>query len=167
MNCNRLPFRVALVDALYMLYCTLLSRQQRFFAHPAWLSRLIAAGFDVCLGGAPVEPSQSTYWPPCRFGLGLLHYQRGALVEYSGQVPDWVTGVDRNPIAGIMGCFKLHCVLDTSAIASSFVYVPTKQVRLTPVKLAPSNSAQSRLAPVKFAPAKFAPWSASSISFLE
>lgn len=27
----------------------------------------------------------------------------GQLIEYSGQVPDWITGVDRNPLAGLMG----------------------------------------------------------------
>ncbi|WP_414561958.1 MULTISPECIES: lysostaphin resistance A-like protein [unclassified Anabaena] len=27
----------------------------------------------------------------------------GNLIEYSGQVPDWVTGVDQNPLQGVMG----------------------------------------------------------------
>lgn len=31
----------------------------------------------------------------------------GKLVTYSGQVPDWITGVDKNPLAGIMGLFLL------------------------------------------------------------
>lgn len=31
----------------------------------------------------------------------------GQLVQYSGQVPSWVTGVDRNPLAGIMGLMFL------------------------------------------------------------
>lgn len=31
----------------------------------------------------------------------------GQLVEYSGQVPDWITGVDRNPLAGVVGLFFL------------------------------------------------------------
>lgn len=31
----------------------------------------------------------------------------GQLVQYSGRVPNWVTGVDRNPLAGIMGLLFL------------------------------------------------------------
>lgn len=31
----------------------------------------------------------------------------GQLTEYSGQVPDWITGVDRNPLAGVMGLLFL------------------------------------------------------------
>jgi uncharacterized protein len=31
----------------------------------------------------------------------------GKLVTYSGQVPDWITGVDQNPLAGIMGLLFL------------------------------------------------------------
>lgn len=31
----------------------------------------------------------------------------GQMVQYSGQVPDWVTGVDRNPLAGVMGLLFL------------------------------------------------------------
>lgn len=31
----------------------------------------------------------------------------GQLVQYSGQVPEWVTGVDQNPLAGIMGLLWL------------------------------------------------------------
>jgi hypothetical protein len=27
----------------------------------------------------------------------------GELVKYSGQVPDWVTGVNNNPLQGVMG----------------------------------------------------------------
>ncbi|MBH8553132.1 CPBP family intramembrane metalloprotease [Nostocaceae cyanobacterium CENA357] len=29
----------------------------------------------------------------------------GGLVKYSGQVPDWVTGVNQNPLQGVMGVF--------------------------------------------------------------
>lgn len=31
----------------------------------------------------------------------------GQLIKYSGQVPDWITGVDRNPLAGVMGLLFL------------------------------------------------------------
>lgn len=31
----------------------------------------------------------------------------GQLIQYSGEVPDWITGVDRNPLAGIMGLLCL------------------------------------------------------------
>lgn len=31
----------------------------------------------------------------------------GQLVQYSGQIPDWITGVDRNPLAGVMGLLFL------------------------------------------------------------
>ena len=31
----------------------------------------------------------------------------GQLVEYSGRVPDWITGIDRNPLAGVMGLLFL------------------------------------------------------------
>lgn len=31
----------------------------------------------------------------------------GQLIIYSGQVPEWVTGIDRNPLAGIMGLLFL------------------------------------------------------------
>jgi len=34
----------------------------------------------------------------------------GQLVQYSGQVPDWITGVDRNPLAGVVGLLFL-CIL--------------------------------------------------------
>lgn len=31
----------------------------------------------------------------------------GELIKYSGQVPDWVTGVNKNPLAGVMGLLFL------------------------------------------------------------
>ncbi len=31
----------------------------------------------------------------------------GDLIKYSGQVPDWVTGVNKNPLAGVMGLLLL------------------------------------------------------------
>ena len=34
----------------------------------------------------------------------------GNLVEYTEQVPDWVTGIDGNPIAGILGLIFLACL---------------------------------------------------------
>ena len=34
----------------------------------------------------------------------------GQLVQYSGKVPDWITGVDRNPLAGIIGLIFLSVI---------------------------------------------------------
>jgi hypothetical protein len=34
----------------------------------------------------------------------------GQLVQYSGRVPDWITGVDRNPLAGVMGLLFLGAI---------------------------------------------------------
>lgn len=34
----------------------------------------------------------------------------GKLVQYSGRVPEWITGVDRNPLAGIMGLLILGAI---------------------------------------------------------
>ncbi len=34
----------------------------------------------------------------------------GNLVQYSGSVPDWITGVNRNPLAGIMGLVFLGAI---------------------------------------------------------
>jgi membrane protease YdiL (CAAX protease family) len=34
----------------------------------------------------------------------------GQLTKYSGQVPDWLTGVDRNPLAGVMGLLFLSAI---------------------------------------------------------
>jgi hypothetical protein len=34
----------------------------------------------------------------------------GQLVKYSNQVPEWVTGVGRNPLAGIVGIFSLSAI---------------------------------------------------------
>ncbi len=34
----------------------------------------------------------------------------GQLVKYSGRVPDWITGVDRNPLAGVMGLLFLSAI---------------------------------------------------------
>lgn len=34
----------------------------------------------------------------------------GNLVQYSGSVPDWITGVERNPLAGIMGLLFLGAI---------------------------------------------------------
>ncbi len=38
---------------------------------------------------------------------GIYIINVGQLVQYSGQVPDWITGVDRNPLAGVMGLLFL------------------------------------------------------------
>ena len=32
------------------------------------------------------------------------------LMQYSGQVPDWITGVDRNPLAGVVGLLFLGAI---------------------------------------------------------
>jgi len=34
----------------------------------------------------------------------------GQLVQYSGQVPDWVTGIDKNPLAGVTGLLFLGII---------------------------------------------------------
>jgi membrane protease YdiL (CAAX protease family) len=34
----------------------------------------------------------------------------GKMAQYSGQVPDWITGVDQNPLAGIMGLVFLSAI---------------------------------------------------------
>jgi len=34
----------------------------------------------------------------------------GQLTKYSGQVPEWLTGVDRNPLAGVMGWLFLSAI---------------------------------------------------------
>ena len=34
----------------------------------------------------------------------------GQLVEVSNQVPDWVTGIDRNPLAGVVGVLALSAI---------------------------------------------------------
>lgn len=34
----------------------------------------------------------------------------GELMQYSGSVPDWITGVDRNPLAGIIGLLFLGVI---------------------------------------------------------
>jgi hypothetical protein len=41
----------------------------------------------------------------------------GQLVKFSNQVPNWVTGVDKNPLAGVVG------VLALSAIALQMRYL--------------------------------------------
>jgi len=34
----------------------------------------------------------------------------GQLIKYSGQVPGWITGVNRNPLAGVMGLLMLSVI---------------------------------------------------------
>jgi LPXTG-motif cell wall-anchored protein len=34
----------------------------------------------------------------------------GQMVQYSGAVPKWITGVDKNPLAGIMGLVFLCAI---------------------------------------------------------
>ncbi|MBV8885822.1 MAG: CPBP family intramembrane metalloprotease [Chroococcidiopsidaceae cyanobacterium CP_BM_RX_35] len=46
----------------------------------------------------------------------------GQLVKYSGQVPDWVTGVDKNPLAGVVGLLFLSVLafgMNWRSLASS------------------------------------------------
>lgn len=51
---------------------------------------------------------------PIGFHAGLVwgYYiiNVGQLIHYSGRVPDWITGVDRNPLAGIMGLLFLSVI---------------------------------------------------------
>jgi len=79
---------------LYMLYCTLLSRQQRFFAP--------LPGFPGLLLGLTFVWAKRSHRSRLGFiglhGLVWGYYiiNVGQLVEYSGQVPDWITGVDQS-----------------------------------------------------------------------
>lgn len=50
----------------------------------------------------------------------------GELIEYSGKVPEWVTGIQGNPLAGLMGLVFL------SAIAR---WVRGQTVKNTPVNI--------------------------------
>ena len=34
----------------------------------------------------------------------------GGLSEYTGQAPEWVTGIDRNPLAGLLGVILLGLI---------------------------------------------------------
>lgn len=34
----------------------------------------------------------------------------GQVIQYSGRVPSWITGVDRNPLAGVMGLLFLSAI---------------------------------------------------------
>ncbi|MEN9565869.1 MAG: hypothetical protein RLZZ69_1065 [Cyanobacteriota bacterium] len=43
----------------------------------------------------------------------------GQLIEYSNQVPDWVTGIDGNPIAGVMGLLFLSGLTWIMSLKSS------------------------------------------------
>ncbi len=54
---------------------------------------------------------------------GYYIINTGQLVQYSGAVPEWVTGMDHNPIAGISGLFLL------SAIALSLYRVSEIRVK--------------------------------------
>ncbi len=58
--------------------------------------------------------SHSRLGLPIGFHAGLVwgYYiiNVGQLIHYSGRVPDWVTGVDRNPLAGIMGLLFLGVI---------------------------------------------------------
>ncbi len=44
------------------------------------------------------------------FVWGYYIINVGQVVEYSGQVPDWITGVDHNPLAGVMGLLFLGLI---------------------------------------------------------
>jgi len=42
----------------------------------------------------------------------------GKLSEYTGRVPEWVTGIDRNPLAGLLGLGLLAAIASQFAIAA-------------------------------------------------
>lgn len=48
----------------------------------------------------------------------------GGLSEYTGRVPEWVTGIDKNPLAGLMGLILL------GAIASQFAKTAQPKTQL-------------------------------------
>jgi uncharacterized protein len=50
--------------------------------------------------GLPMGLHAGLFW-------GYYIVNLGQLVQYSGKVSDWITGVDRNPIAGLMGILFL------------------------------------------------------------
>lgn len=58
------------------------------------------------------------------FVWGYYIVNVGQLVQYTGRVPQWVTGVDRNPLAGVMGILLL------SLLAGS-MYWRSKQAALS------------------------------------
>jgi hypothetical protein len=74
---------------------------------PQFFGLLLLAFFLVC----------AKRWRRGRLGLSIgLHagliwgyyiMNVGQLTKYSGAVPDWVTGVNRNPLAGLMGLILL------------------------------------------------------------
>jgi len=74
---------------------------------PQFFGLLLLAFFLVC----------AKRWRRGRLGLSIgLHtgliwgyyiINVGQLTKYSGAVPDWVTGVNRNPLAGLMGLLLL------------------------------------------------------------
>jgi len=157
---EELLFRGWLLDELQRDYCPcgtlggcLIYAVLHFIKPPAEILRtlpfpaLIAAGIDVCLGEALPQESPAYLLAPFRFGLGLLHYQRGSWWN----IPVKTDIVDHNRLRVMGCCFVFDCVWIRRRLQADS-YVPTKQVpvRLTPVKLAPSNSAHSKLAPVKF-----------------
>lgn len=69
---------------------------------------LVLLGLTLCWGKR---------WRRGRLGLPIgLHgglvggnyiINVGQLIKYSGQVPDWVTGINKNPLAGVMGLLLL------------------------------------------------------------
>lgn len=53
--------------------------------------------------GLPIGLHAGLFW-------GYYIINVGSLVQYSGKVPDWITGVDRNPLAGIVGLLFLGVI---------------------------------------------------------
>lgn len=53
--------------------------------------------------GLPIGLHAGLFW-------GYYIINVGQLVEYSHKVPNWITGVDRNPLAGIMGLLFLSFI---------------------------------------------------------
>lgn len=78
---------------------------------PQFFGLLLLAFFLVC----------AKRWRRGRLGLSIgLHagllwgyyiINVGQLTKYSGAVPDWVTGVNRNPLAGLMGLVLLSVLV--------------------------------------------------------
>ncbi|MCG6136755.1 MAG: CPBP family intramembrane metalloprotease [Nostoc sp. LLA-1] len=108
----------------------LLDELQRDYSQSAalWINAVVFAALhfikplDVIMRILPQFPTLillgltlvwSKRWRRGRLGLAIgLHgglvwgyyiINVGNLIEYSGQVPDWVTGVDQNPLQGVMG----------------------------------------------------------------
>lgn len=77
----------------------------------------------------PSLTSYSSGWLGLPIGLhaglvwGYYIINVGQLVSYSQQVPDWITGIDKNPLAGVMGLLCLGAIATFIWKKSQFRYL--------------------------------------------